>query len=544
MALSDRPTRTGMPRQARSPVATPEEGLRRRDIGPAPRRRPTGARPGPSLDQDARLPADSLLGQDFRRDAVRDVGWDSARGGVRRPAPVPGSERFTGYRARIRLIRAVWLVAFLALVFVPIVLAPRAGGEVRPWSRGGIWVELCMTSGLLGLSTLAATIVLPSRVKSLTKAFGTEEVLRSHRWLAIATTVIVLAHVVFILIDKPLNVLLLSPGDSGANRARAGLTATVALVLLTVLTLARQRLKTRYHVWRWVHVILAVAALVGTYLHIVWLNHLMQDAAERTVMSVVLVAVSAILINRWILRPIASLRHGYVVREVIPETDTVTRLVLTPASRWQRKLAHRPGQFAWIRLDSPFGPLQGNPFTISSAADDPSELEFTIRDRGDFTGSVRALEPGRRVYVDGPYGAFNSDYKGGESLLLLGAGVGMGPMMGLLRSHAQRGDQRPHCVISTASNPDELMFRQELRELAQVMDLRIIETVSKAPESWTGPRGRISLELLDTVIEQPEFAKPQVFICGPPQMVTDSAQMLADLGVPESSVHTEQFDMV
>jgi predicted ferric reductase len=442
------------------------------------------------------------------------------------------------------LIKAIWTVVFLALVFIPLALAPEAGGEHRPWSKGGIWVELCMTSGLLGLSTLAATLVLPSRVKSLTEAFGIETVLRSHRWLALATTVIVVAHVLFIVIDRPLNVLLLSPGPTGAHRARAGLVATIAMVLLCVLSFRRRKMGTRYDVWRWVHAMLAVAALAGTYMHIFWLNHMMQNAAERTVFWAILVGVSALMINRWIRRPFASLRNAYVVKQVYQETPTVSTLVLTPARRRQRPMTYLPGQFAWIRLDSPFGPLQSNPFSIASGTENLRDIEFTIRNNGDLTGAVADLTPGRKVFIDGPYGSFNDDATGAYSLLLIAAGVGLSPMMSILRSHAARGDRRRHCLVMAARTTDELMFRDELQQLCADLDLQLVETLSTPPPDWEGARGRIDEELLAEILDVYDLRDAHAFICGPPQMMHDTKKSLMDLGVPERDIKTEQFDMV
>ncbi|MDQ1287167.1 MAG: Integrase [Actinomycetota bacterium] len=460
------------------------------------------------------------------------------------PTMTPASFEFLAHRLRVRVLRVLWILVFLALVFVPLALAPSAAGSRRPWSEGGIWVELCLTTGLLGLSTLAATIVLPSRVKSITMAFGIEGVLRSHRWLAVATTVIVGAHLTFILIDNPRSILLISPGPTGVPRARAGFLAFAAMILLCVLAFRRRKMGTRYDVWRWVHAMMGIGALAGSYLHVIWLNHLMRDAAERTVFLVVLVGVGAVMINRWIRRPLVSWRQAYVIEQVRIENDIVSTLVLVPAHRRQPRLSFRPGQFAWIRLDSPFGPLQSNPFSIASGIDNPDALEFTIRNVGDFTGSIKNLEPGRKVFVDGPYGSFSDDHIGAPSLLLIGAGVGVTPMMSILRSHAFRGDLRRHILLFAVRNPSELMFRYELDLLGTELDLDVIEVVSKPPPSWRGVSGRVDADLLESVLEEFGPGLPHVFICGPPQMMEDTTRTLVELGVPPQNVHTEQFAMV
>ncbi len=461
---------------------------------------------------------------------------------VRRTRQQPPLE-LRAHRLRVRLLRLLWGATFVALVLVPLAVAAEAGEQLRPWSSGGIVIELSMTTGLLGLSTLVATMVLPSRVRSLTEAFGIEQVLRSHRWLGLITALLVAVHVVLVVADRPASLALLDPLTAPA-RARAGLIALVAIALLCYLSLRRRTLKTRYEIWRWVHCMLAMAALVGSFLHVFWLNHLMRNAAQRTVLLVILVCVGAVLINRWIRRPLASLRNAYVVKEVRAETRSVSTVVLRPAGRSRRCLSYRPGQVAWLRLDSPFGPLQAHPFTIASGLDNPWELEFTVRRTGDFTTCLTGVRPGRTVYVDGPYGSFSDDHIGAPCLLLIAAGVGITPMMSILRAHASRRDTRQHCLVMVARHQSELLFRAELERLGQVLDLDVVEVVSQPSRLWTGTSGRIDEALLEEVLTEFALVDPHVFICGPAAMSQETRGALTRLGVPDHNQHSEHFEVV
>jgi predicted ferric reductase len=455
-----------------------------------------------------------------------------------------GGRGSTRYKIEVRSLRLIWSVIFFTVVFLPLALAPMAGGEKRPWSSGGIAIELCLTTGLLSLSLLAATVILPSRMRSISRAFGIEGVLRSHRLLALITTGLVLVHVAFVVVDRPMNVVLLYP-VTGPPRARAGEVATVALLLLCYLSLRRRKMGTRYEMWRMMHALLAVAAIAGTYAHIYFLNHLMQNLAERSVFYAILLFIIGVFANRWLLRPFKARRRAYVIKGVRSETPTTSTMVLAPARRRQRALKYRAGQFVWIRMDSPFGPLQGHPFTIASAPHAPRELEFTIRNAGDFTGSIVVLTPGRKVFVDGPYGDFNADHLNCKSLLLVSAGIGITPMMSLLRSHAHRRDRRPHVLLACARTEDELMFRDELRHLEKIMNLTVIEILSSPPPGWTGFGRRLDREVLEEIFAtRSSLRSPSVFVCGPTRMMTDVRTMLAEVGVEERNIHTEDFSMV
>jgi predicted ferric reductase len=386
--------------------------------------------------------------------------------------------------------------------------------------------------------------VLPSRVRSLTTAFGIERVLHSHRWLALLATGLTGVHIAFVLADNPANVSLLWP-PTAPPRARAATAATVSMLLLCGLTLARRRLHTRYEIWRAVHALLAMIVVVGVALHLILLDHLVQDAAMRDLFVATAAFLALILVNRWVRRPIAAYRSAFLVQEVRTETPNVSTLVLIPARRSHPGLSFRPGQFAWIRLDSPWGPLQGHPFTIASNAHQPRRLEFTVRHAGDFTATVCVLTPGRRVFLDGPHGSFNDDHRGASSLLLIAAGVGITPMMSILRTQATRCDRRPHCLIIGARTPQDILFRQELHRLREHLDLDIVEVVSKPTPAWTGRRGHIDKYLLNEVLrQQHDLVRPHAYVCGPSAMMNGVQAALLDLGFPPAMIHTEQFGLV
>jgi len=443
-----------------------------------------------------------------------------------------------GYRIRIAVTRVVWGMVFLAVLLAPLVLSARAGG------RGDLVIELSLVFGLLAASVLVCAAVLPSRLRSLTNAFGIERVLRSHRWLGLLALNLVLVHLALVVIDDPSNLRLLNPFGA-PNRARAATGATIALVLLCLFAVVRRRVHRTYEVWRWIHVGLALTVLVLSGLHIFWLNHLIRDPALRAGFVVASVLVLAVLANRWVLRPLLDYRHAFVVDGVRHESPTASTVLLRPLRHRHPGLHFSPGQFAWLRLDRPFGPREEHPFTIASGSHRPRELEFTVRHTGDFTGSLARLIPGRRVYVDGPYGAFTPDLLGRRGLLLVAGGVGITPMMSILRTLAHRRDRRPHRLVVGVRSDADLMFGDELARLQRRLRLSVIPVVSDPGPGWTGLVGRVDARLLGQLLPRRQHRQQvEVFICGPGPMVEGVVGALSTLGVPDRQVHTEQFDMV
>ncbi|MFN2496145.1 MAG: FAD-binding oxidoreductase, partial [Pseudonocardiaceae bacterium] len=235
-------------------------------------------------------------------------------------------------------------------------------------------------------------------------------------------------------------------------------------------------------------------------------------------------------------------------REVRPETDTVSTLVLQPHRNRHgqgfRSLEFAAGQFAWLRLE-PSITAQEHPFTIASSAHLGVWTEFTVRHTGDFTNQLGRLRPGSRVWVDGPHGAFTVDLQRTTGLVLIAGGVGITPMMSMLRTLAHRRDRRPHRLVVAARTVDDLLFRAELGRLQERLDLTIVELLRRPPRDWRGASGDVDELLLAELLPGP-FRRNQLdyFICGPPAMVTDVLMALDALDVPHPRIHTEQFDLV
>jgi 3-phenylpropionate/trans-cinnamate dioxygenase ferredoxin reductase subunit len=436
---------------------------------------------------------------------------------------------------QVRLLRASWLAGLALLLAVPLWYAAAA--------VGGVWgvQRLAVLSGVLAASALVATTVLPSRLTYLTLAFGIERVLRSHRRAGLLAAAVVLAHVAFVLAEDAGNLRLLDL-RTAPHRAQAAVTATVGIVVLCVLAMLR-RARRHYTLWRLVHVGVALAVLLLSALHVLWLDHLVRDVAMRRVLAAMAGGLVLVLAYRWLWEPFAARTRPFVVDEVRDEGPTTSTVVISPRHGWQRGVRFAPGQFAWLRLDSPFALTEEHPFSIASGAQDHRRLEFTVREAGDFTRELRRLRPGRVVYLDGPHGSFTVDHQRTDGVVMICAGVGITPMISMLRTFAHRGDRRRHLLVTSARTPDDLLFRAEIQALRLKLDLDVVEVLSQPPVGWTGYAGRVDEFLLHDVLPRRGRRRLSYFLCGPPAMVRRTADSLRRLSIPEERVHTEQFDM-
>ncbi|GAA0895219.1 ferredoxin reductase family protein [Pseudonocardia zijingensis] len=445
-----------------------------------------------------------------------------------------------------RLLRATWLGGLGAIIGAPTFafLALPSVAHLGLPTTGGLWQKLSTITGLLALSALVCAAVLPSRLRSLNRAFGIESVIDVHRFLGIVTASLIFAHLACVVAADPANITLLDL-TTAPGRARAATVSTLALIALAVLTVLRNQARLSYELWKLSHVTLAATALLAAGLHVWLLDQLVRDAVIGTMFMLFAVLLVLVLGHRWVWRPLCDPSTEFVVRDVRRENRTVSTLVLEPCARVGRPAtswAFAPGQFAWIRLDRSVM-AEEHPFTIASSAHSDA-TEFTIRHTGDFTRALRRLPVGATVWVDGPHGAFTNDAEASAGFVMIAGGVGITPMMSMLRTAAHRNDPRPYRLVVVASAPEDLLFRGELAELRQLIDLEVTEVLRRPVEGWSGHTGDINVDLLSAVLGGAHnAAEVDYFICGPPALVTDALGALDVLGAPLDRIHTEQFDL-
>jgi NAD(P)H-flavin reductase len=72
------------------------------------------------------------------------------------------------------------------------------------------------------------------------------------------------------------------------------------------------------------------------------------------------------------------------------------------------------------------------------------------------------------------------------------------------------------------------------------LDVRVVHVLTEPPPAWAGEKGFIDTDLLARHLPA-DLGRSEVFLCGPPPMVTTALTALERLGVPPEYVHAEQF---
>lgn len=453
-----------------------------------------------------------------------------------RPGPRFGAIR--GRRASLHLTRLGWLLGYVALLVLPRALVSTAA----PDSVRGVLEMSAVNTGLVAFSLLVAAFVLMARVRSLLSSFGVETILRVHRVVAVAGVVLVVLHVVLVLASDPRGLSIFDLRHT-TPAARAATVSTLALATVVGLALRRKRRQPRYEGWRLLHIAMAGTVFVAAWLHVWWLHHLAQNLLLSAWFVVMAVVVVGVAVRRWLWLPLRARRRSYVVERVSEVAgDAVT--VEVRADR-HGGVPFRAGQFAWLKIGSSCFVFEEHPFTIASTAANPRRKQFTVKALGDFTELLRGVRPGRRVYLDGPYGQMTIDgLDSSWGFVFVAGGIGVTPMLSMLRTLADRGDRRHHLLLVGARTEDDIVLRPDIEALRERLSLTVVYALNRPPEGWSGERGRIDGAMLDRWLPPRARRRFDYFLCGPPTMVMDVGRALRDQGVPARRVHTERFEVV
>jgi len=433
-----------------------------------------------------------------------------------------------------KLNKVVWLLVYFLMTFLPIILLiifphPEKRGFLR---------EIAVGIGFIAMSLLGLQLVPTSRFKILTRTFPLEKLYEFHHKLSISTAILVLLHPILLFLDGvPLRLLNIF---QGSWRTRAGVISVLAVIILIITSVWRKPVKLRYDIWRYIHNFMTYLAVgLGLY-HMFLVNHFLSLVHQKVIwLTLTGIWVLIILVVK-VIKPLILSSKPYAVTSIKQERGSSWSLEFKPLGHKGFKFS--AGQFAWISKISPFLYYE-NPFSFSTNSDvNDGSFGFTIKELGDFTNTIKDFKPGDKVYIDGPYGTFSMDKFKYKKVVFIAGGIGSAPVMGMLRTLASRGDKTP--LIFFYGNPswDEIIYREELEDLSQNLNLKLIHVLEKPHEGWAGETGYINLTMLKKHL--PADHKEWIyFMCGPLPMLNAMEKYLSELNIPHKHIHSEKYDM-
>ena len=240
----------------------------------------------------------------------------------------------------------------------------------------------------------------------------------------------------------------------------------------------------------------------------------------------------------------------FVVQEKTPESEVITSFVLAPSDGGTLPDFH-PGQYISLAVQVPaLGLQQIRQYSLS---DMPNGLTYRISVKredapGLPAGQVSCLlhehiEVGDELKIAPPYGNFHIDVEARTPIVLISGGVGLTPMVSMLKT-ALQNPARQVVFVHGARNSRVHAMRDRLRQAEREHDnFKVIVFYNEPlPEDEEGRdydlAGLVDVKHIRNAILLPDA---DYYICGPIPFMRIQHDALENLGVPEARIHYEVF---
>ncbi|MDR3661958.1 MAG: globin domain-containing protein [Mycobacterium sp.] len=198
-----------------------------------------------------------------------------------------------------------------------------------------------------------------------------------------------------------------------------------------------------------------------------------------------------------------------------------------------------PGQYISVAVRLPDGARQIRQYSLSHAGGD--RWRISVRRDGEVSTHLHEyVFEGDVLEVSHPFGDITLDSPPETPVLLISAGIGITPVLGMLYHVAAEQPQRPVTVIHADRTRASHAHRAELAELVgQIPGATLHTWYDGLPDGYplTAPdrHGRIDLRAIDF----PSDAN--AYVCGPAPFMAEAVRQLGEAGVPRERVWFEAF---
>jgi ferredoxin-NADP reductase len=231
------------------------------------------------------------------------------------------------------------------------------------------------------------------------------------------------------------------------------------------------------------------------------------------------------------------------VASIFQETPLVKTFHFVSPGGGRLPFTYEAGQFLTLGVTVDGKPLK-RAYSITSHPCQTDAIELTIKreDHGLVSRFMHDfVKEGDTLDVETAFGSLTLSGLGERPLVLIGGGVGITPLMAVLRCMISCGMKNPIHLLYACKTLQDFVFKDELEYLQKRNpNLKLTIAVDHLEGVFPGAfEGRLSRERLEGAV--PEIEKARVHLCGPPPMMAAMRKFLEELKVPPDQIKTEAF---
>jgi nitric oxide dioxygenase len=242
----------------------------------------------------------------------------------------------------------------------------------------------------------------------------------------------------------------------------------------------------------------------------------------------------------------------FVVDRKVPESEVITSFYLKPKNgAWLPEFI--PGQYLSVKvspIDQPY--TQIRQYSLSDAYN-PDYYRISVKKetgRGELPNGIVSgylhdtIHEGDTLLISAPSGEFTLDLSTEKPIVLISGGVGLTPLMSMMKTWANRNKTQPLTWIHAAINGRLHAFKGDIQALnkahRQLTSLTVYEkpTLEDQRNENFEKEGYIKLSWLKEMVPTKDA---DFYFCGPESFMKVIFNGLLEWGVPESHIHFEFF---
>jgi predicted ferric reductase len=399
------------------------------------------------------------------------------------------------------------------------------------------FVQLDQITALLGTLLLSWSMLLMTRLNFLEKLFdGLDKVYKAHKWTSIWGMILITMHIISLAVIRIPNfdsaIKIFFPVHSQAY-INWGAWSFWLFVFFVLITLFMKKIRMSYQIWKYIHKVTGIA-LIFAFIHIVLIP---GNITASPILNIWLLLTTGTGIASWIYFEIfyKLLAPNYTYRVVkIDKNSDVFKIQLEAEDK---KMAYKPGQFAYLSFIKSKISKEIHPFTITSHPDE-NNLAFAIRILGDYTQTLGDVGVGDIARVWGPYGNFADKFlQSDKNAIFIGGGIGIAPFISMLKEAKKK--------TKSVTKLDIFYCTKYKREACFDKDFDK-ETKNDISISYLNKCSREGSRLtISEIVKKVQDANNTiVYICGPNRMIKPIEKGLVSQGFPGANIVSESFDLL
>lgn len=236
----------------------------------------------------------------------------------------------------------------------------------------------------------------------------------------------------------------------------------------------------------------------------------------------------------------------------VKESEEIVSFYLVPVDG-KPIAAFDPGQYVSVKAEIPGEPnVHIRQYSLSDTPGQPHyrisvkrETGLSGRPDGKVSNYLHdSIEPGDILPLSAPAGSFTLDGSDSRPVVLIGGGVGLTPLVSMLRYSAQTNPSRPVTFIHAARNGDVHALKEEVNRCAAANPGISAYWCYEQPTTQDKERceydreGRIDLNWLQQIVPS---KRASFYFCGPVPFMKAINGALREWGVDEADIHYEFF---